>query len=199
MPESEPKGTLRLLTERAGTVAEISQLLSDLEAAYLTLYVFERTWSYPSIRQQMMFLKEPFFPNVFLPGLGGGVLTPDTVLPENRLMITRVRIESPGFWEVFASLNPLQQIREYLNDRHRRRQDKEFREAAEHQKLLLENELIQRQVWEKENAVLGERIRLLREVGVPENDIRQLVWAQVGMPLVRLGRHQDSRLIDGAE
>jgi hypothetical protein len=97
-----------------------------------------------------------------------------------------------------GSLNPLQQIREYLNDRHKRRQDKEFREAAESEKLRLENELIQRQIWEKENAVLRDRILVLKEVGYSEQEIRQLIWAQVGKPLAVLGRHQDSGLIEGA-
>lgn len=121
------------------------------------------------------------------------------MLPEHRLVIKSVRIESPGFWEVLASLNPLLQIREYLNDRHRRRQDKEFREAAEREKLILENELIQRQVWEKENSVLSERIRLLKEMGFTDSEIRELVWAKVGQPLAQLGRHRDSKLIGGAE
>lgn len=57
-------------------------------------------------------------------------LSPEAVVPEHRLVVKRVRIESPGLWEFAASLNPLQQIREYLNDRHQRRQDREFREAC---------------------------------------------------------------------
>jgi hypothetical protein len=122
----------------------------------------------------------------------------DSVIPGQRLVVTRIQIESPGFWEVLGSLNPLQQIREYLNDRHKRRQDKEFREAAESEKLRLENELIQRQIWEKENAVLRDRILVLKEVGYSEQEIRQLIWAQVGKPLAVLGRHQDSGLIEGA-
>jgi hypothetical protein len=55
----------------------------------------------------------------------------EAVPPYARLVLEHVRIESPGFWEFVASLNPLQQIREYLNDRHRRRQDGEFRDASE--------------------------------------------------------------------
>jgi hypothetical protein len=145
------------------------------------------------------FLLETGFAYPTLGGMCIGALTPDTVLPEHRLFIRSVRIESPGFWEVVASLNPLQQLREYLNDRHKRRQDKEYREAAERDRLILENELIQRHVWEKENSVLGERIKLLKDMGLSDQEIRQLVWAQVGKPLAQLGRHQDSRLIGGAE
>jgi hypothetical protein len=140
------------------------------------------------------FFMETGLPYPILGGPGVHGLTPDTILPEDRLVVTRVRIESPGFWEVVASLNPLQQIREYLNDRHKRRQDKEFREAAEREKLLLENELIQRQIWERENPVLAERIKLLREIGFSDDEIRQLVWAKVGVPLAQLGRHQDTGL-----
>lgn len=79
----------------------------------------------------MMFelFMETGFPYPILGGSCTGALTADTVLPEHRLVIKSIRIESPGFWEVFASLNPLQQIREYLNDRHKRKQDREFREA----------------------------------------------------------------------
>jgi hypothetical protein len=198
MPDAETSGTLRILTERAGTIAEISRFLADLEKAYLALYDFERAWSFKSWRSNIMYLKSGF-PYPILGGQGLAALTPETVLPEDRLIVTSVRIESPGFWEVVASLNPLQQIREYLNDRHKRRQDKDFRDAAERDRLLLENELIQRQVWEKENSILGERIKLLRDLGLSDQEIRQLVWAQVGEPLAQLGRHQDSRLIGGAE
>jgi len=43
------------------------------------------------------------------------------VLPSERLFFSKVNIQSPGFWEVMGSLNPLQQIREYLKDRHERK------------------------------------------------------------------------------
>jgi len=143
MAESKATGTLRLFTDRAGTVAEISQFLVDLETAYLALYDLDSAWASKLARRDRRFFMEPGFTSLILGGLGIGALTPDTVLPEDRLFVKSVRIESPGFWEVAASFNPLQQIREYLNDRHKRRQDKEFREGAEREKLLLENELVQ--------------------------------------------------------
>ena len=74
-------------------------------------------------------------------------------LPDYRLEIRRIQINSPGFWEFLGALNPLQQIREYLNDRHRRRQDHKYREQAERERLMLENEMIRRQIWEKENTI----------------------------------------------
>ena len=44
-----------------------------------------------------------------------------------------------------------------------------------------------------------ERIAILRDVGYDDNDIRRIVWMNVGNSLSRLGRHQDSNLIGGAE
>jgi hypothetical protein len=197
-------GVLRILTERGGTVAEITQFLGDLESAYLALYDMDRAWSPERTRRHMAFMalplfNQPGFPNNVLSEPRSGALTADTVLPEDRLVVRSVRIESPGFWEVIASFNPLLQIREYLNDRHKRRQDREFREAAERDRLLLENELIQRQVWEKDNSILRERIEFLKKLGLADHDIRQLIWAQLGKPLSDLGKHQDSGLIGGAE
>jgi hypothetical protein len=192
-------GTLRLLTQRGGTVAELSQFLVDLEAAYLCLYQLDmpltRTW--PTQRDRLGRMLIQMRPLGSVSRWPLDALTPEAVLPEHRLVVTRVHIESPGFWEFLGSLNPLQQIREYLNDRHRRRQDRDFRELAERDRLVLENEIIQRQVWEHENSVLRERISIMKELGYSDEEIRQLVWASIGKPLVQLGTHQDSRLIEG--
>lgn len=46
------------------------------------------------------------------------------ISPEEVLIISKVNFNSPGFWEVVGSLNPLTQLREYLNDRHNRKKDK---------------------------------------------------------------------------
>lgn len=126
-------------------------------------------------------------------------MSAETIPPQARLVLEHIRIESPGFWEFVASLNPLQQIREYLNDRHRRRQDRDFREAAERERLALENELIRRQIAEKDNSILRERIAILREIGYTDEEIDRLIWSSIGGPMARLGRHQDKRLIGGAE
>lgn len=199
MAENETLGTLTITTGRAGTIAEVSGFLNDLEGAYLQLYRFQYMLAeWPVIRRRRklgLFWEMDFSYPLF----GEDTLSPQTILPAHRLVIKRVRIESPGFWEFLASLNPLQQIREYLNDRHKRRQDKEFREAAEQDKLILENELIQRKVWEQENSIFRERVLLMRELGFSDVEIRQFVWATIGRPLTQLGRHQDSRLIDRAE
>ncbi len=132
------------MAERGGTIAEISQFLSDLENAYLAIYAFYSPWLqrhlWLSVPRELLLELGPPFSAV---GQRDYVsLAADALPPSARLTLERVRIESPGFWEFLASLNPLQQIREYLNDRHHRRQDREFREASEKQRLELENELI---------------------------------------------------------
>lgn len=199
MPE-EP-GRLTIVAERGGTIAEISQFLSDLEGAYLAVYAFEQLW--PPRRFMRRFPPEMWlefgFPLYHLGPAGFAPLRADSLPPAARLTLERVRIESPGFWEFLGSLNPLQQIREYLNDRHRRRQDRDFREASEKERLQLENELIRRQIAERENAILRERIAILRDIGYTDEEIDRLIWVSVGGPLSRLGRHQDMRLIGGAE
>src|SRR5690606_29760866 len=95
-----------------------------------------------------------------VPDIRRGLPTPVEIPPQDRLVLNRVRIESPGFWEFLGSLNPLLHIREYLNDRHRRRQDQEYREASEKKRLELENELLQAQIEREFNTVLKERIEI---------------------------------------
>lgn len=99
----------------------------------------------------------------------------DHVLPEYRLELRRVSIQSPGFWEFVGALNPLQQLREYLKDRHERRKDREYRERAEKDKLRLDNELLQRQILEKENSLLHEQIAIMRELGFSDAELRQFI------------------------
>lgn len=82
--------------------------------------------------------------------------SPQNMAPDDRLELRRISIESPGFWEFFGALNPLQQIREYLKDRHERRKDVDYRDAAG---LLLESELLQRQITEKENGILRDQLQ----------------------------------------
>jgi hypothetical protein len=195
----EEIGRLRITAYRGGSIAEISQFLSDLENAYLALYAVERPWnmrplwhSFPA--HALLESGFPFHPSGH-PDYR--VLGMDAVPPNSRLTLERVRIESLGFWEFRGLLNLLEQIRRYLNDRHERRKDREYRESSERERLELENQLIQQQLDEGGIQRTRRQVELLREMGYSAEEIRELIWQHIGLDLTRLARHQDTGLIGG--
>jgi hypothetical protein len=172
-----------------------------MESAYNSLYLFDMSvarWS-SARRHSHRFMPDEFF---FM-GLAanGGFQFPDwssdEITPDYRLELKEVSIQSPGFWEFVGGLNPLQQIREFLKDRHERRKDREYRESAEKERLRLDNELLQRQIHDKETGTLRDQVLLLQELGFGEDVLREIVWARIGPPLAKLGQHQDKGLIEG--
>ena len=201
MPQENETHSLRLFASRGGSVAEITSFLQDLESSYNKLYLFYTAMDYfdpdnPPFRRWSIFWYEfglPVFP------FSVSEMPSESILPEDRLIIRQIQVASSGFWEFVGSLNPLQQIREYLNDRHKRRQDREYREKSEAEKLTLENELIEKQILEKENSVLRERIAIMKDLGLSNKEIRRLIWGNAGKPLTALAKHQDTGLIENAE
>lgn len=100
------------------------------------------------------------------------------VLPADSLVISKVNIQSPGFWEFLGSANPLTFIREFVKDlSYRNRQEKELGELK----------------------ILQEKIATLKQLGYSDIEIRQLTTAMVTEPLKKIGNHKDSGLIDGLE
>jgi hypothetical protein len=69
--------------------------------------------------------------------------------PADPLVVSRVVFESPGFWEFLGNLNPLEVLRNYLNDRHEREKDREYRSAAERERLAIANALGRLEVYER--------------------------------------------------
>jgi hypothetical protein len=114
------------------------------------------------------------------------------ILPSDRLVISKVNIQSPGFWEFLGGLNPLQQIREYIKDRYERKKDKDYRSRQE-------EELGELSIEEKRNNIINQRIDMLKKVGYSDIEIRQLVTAMVITPLKQLDKHQDNGQIEGPE
>lgn len=114
------------------------------------------------------------------------------VPPSERLVLSKVNIQSPGFWEFFGSLNPLSQLREYLKDRHERCKDRNWREAQDKRKGDLD-------ILEKENSILNARIQTLKELGYSEIEIRQMLTKLVLQPLHTLDKYQDNGQIEGTE
>lgn len=114
------------------------------------------------------------------------------VLPTDRLYISKVNIQSLGFWEVLGNLNPLQQIREYIKDRHERKKDNMYRNRQE-------EEIGELEIDQKRNKIINERVTILRKLGYNDLEIRQLVNIMITEPLDKLGRHQDNGQIEGQD
>lgn len=100
------------------------------------------------------------------------------VLPQDRLVITKINIQSPGFWEFLGSANPLQFIRDFIKDiTFRNRQEKELGDLK----------------------ILQEKIEILKDLDYDEAQIRQLVFTMITEPLNKISRHKDNGQIDGID
>jgi hypothetical protein len=179
---------LRIYGRSGFFVGEIRHYLAQVEDAYNSLYTLEvfvgaversaQNWLVPYGFGAFWGL--PLFPQGRTRFLVSWPPTPQTVAPvvppRDRLLLKAVNLESPGFWDFMGTLNPLEVIRQYLNDRHERRKDREYREAAEARRLELENRLL-------ENRVIQERIEIARHLGATEQDLTPLLNEFVYRPL----------------
>lgn len=108
------------------------------------------------------------------------------------LELKSANFNSPGFWEFFGKLNPLEQIRLYLNDRHERKKDNEYRKRQE-------EEAADWEIEDKKTEVLRNKVQLAREMGASDEDIRQLFRSLVEPSLQRLLDVQDKGVIATAD
>ncbi len=183
---------------RSGTVREFAVFLTDLNEAYSACYHYSQTTKI--LRRRSRLGPFPFWEPGYgqLHDISNDRRSPESIQPGAVLELSQVEIHSPGFFEFLGMLNPLLQIREYLNDRHERRKDRDYREIADREKMSLENELLQRQIRKEELDILGHELGIMRDMGFDEDYLRQYVWQRIGQPLARLARHQDSGLIGRA-
>jgi hypothetical protein len=197
MDEQSKSEYLTIEALRSGTVSEFATFLTDLNVAYAACYQFSHA---SKLRRKMRRGPYPFWElGLGIPSeLQTGRANPDEIQPGAILELTQVEIHSPGFFEFLGMLNPLNTIREYLNDRHERRKDKLYREPLEREKLTLENELLMRQIRKEELDILASELGMMRDLGFDEEYLRQYVWQSIGQPLARLARHQDTKLIGRA-
>ncbi|MBL0316697.1 MAG: hypothetical protein IPP69_13260 [Flavobacteriales bacterium] len=89
--------------------------------------------------------------------------------------------------EFLGSLNPLEQVREYLKDRHERKKDNEYKSEIEKKKGYIE---IQQQI----NKVVLERIEILKGLGYNEKEIREN-YDKLVRPIEKLNELENGQLI----
>jgi hypothetical protein len=107
--------------------------------------------------------------------------------------------ESPGFWDVVGTLNPLETLRLYLNDRHQRRKDKDFRNEQERRKFDQEERAREAQLEWMEDSAIIRRIEEAKRLGAKDRDIAPLLNELLRRPLRSIARHQDRGLVQHAE
>jgi hypothetical protein len=202
---SEQSGVLRVHGQAEAEVELVIAYLVDLQHAYDSLVVLGDTLDrlgqdlrglQPSYYRLAMVGVWPFGPRRRLAYGSMWELTHEQIaslVPQSeQLILSSVQLTSPGFWQFNGLGEALETIRKYLNDRHDRRKDKEYRESAERRRLEAENVI-------KESEAMSARIRNLRELGATDKDLEPLLKQFVYKPLTALGRHQDNGVIEDAD
>ena len=203
---------LRIHGRGALEVGDVSRFLLDLENAYNAIYAFDEYVRY----ERPHYYERPYAVIRGAEPLISWLTGRRRVLPKanrvvslaevtnmvdqgrsfvpqtNRIKLKGVILHSPGAWDFLGTLNPLEVIRKYLNDKHERQKDRDYRSPFERRKLELENLSL-------ETKVIRERIELAREAGIPENQITYIVSELLEAPLRQLGTHEEKGVIGWAE
>ncbi|QBR70783.1 hypothetical protein CU048_05250 [Beijerinckiaceae bacterium] len=180
----------------------VTAYLTDLKYAYDSILFFEATIDVMRrITHDFPFPRYPFVSDFLLSRRIGGrtrywLPAPDEIVSsvprKEQLIFSAVSLNSPGVWEFLGTLNALEVLRNYLNDRHERRKDRAYRESAEQRRLALENLSL-------ENRVISERVRLAKDMGATDRDLAPLLNELIYKPLVALDRYQDKGVIEDTE
>lgn len=102
------------------------------------------------------------------------------------IILQRVQLSSPGFWEFLGALNPLDQIRRYLNDRHQRKLDM-LNQPTQEQTARLVNDNLELQNEALALANLREVLDLGREINLPSAELTSMYREYVSTNLRTLG------------
>lgn len=189
---------LRILANGTGSVPAVTAFLSSLNDLYVGLSVLEdvvekaRRTSPQGLSPEERLLRAIFGERQTESNFDFKKAVAESLAEVHPLELGAVSFSSPGFWEFFGSLNPLQQIREFYKDHHERRKDRAYRNRQEEEEKRLKIEELQ-------IRNLREKIAVLRDVGVSEEDIQTGVRELIGYPLKGLRESQKLGLIEDAE
>lgn len=184
------KVEVRLLSENLGTARNVGNFLVWLGNVYEYLCELDELvyCSSPSILQVVKLASR-------IADEGRPQLSPNVGMffhDQSTLVLTGCSFSSPGFWEAIAKLSPIETLRVYLQDRHERERDKTWHWDKEKQREQVE-------ILSKKMKVARDLVKLARDVGMKEEEIRQLVIDVLVRPLERLDVFIENRLLTGIE
>jgi hypothetical protein len=191
-------GYLRIEGTGGVRASEIQDLLQALEVAYQAVSRVEVA----AENILGMFEWAERYGPPFRYWLPAGVSQPSLsdAYPSDPLVVARVELSSPGFWELLGSLSPLEVLRKYLNDRHEHRKDNDYRSPAERRRLDLENERLAIENTMSAIKVVDRLYEMERRHG-PElyasQAWRRTMRAELREPLEQLTDFDRRGLIDG--
>jgi hypothetical protein len=177
-------------------VEDTFQYLSALEEAYNGTYLFFKIVEEAEEISNFYGRQRPPIPIKNLLGLNWLPSDAEKVrsfVPKSdRLRLIGVELHSPGFWDFLGKLNPLEVLRLYLNDRHERQKDREYRNREEERELRIKND-------ELEFELLKKKYEYLKDIGMPEQNITLLKEQFLSNPSRQLDRFQDMKIIVTAD
>lgn len=121
----------------------------------------------------------------------------DLISVEERLVISSTNFNSPRFWDIIGSLNPLSQIRDYIQERDLRKREQEFlildkeTKNLENEKIKLQNDILKLDITQK-------MINQLREIGFSNDEMLPII-KEYYSNLELLNPHIDSGRITSME
>lgn len=186
------QGRFRIRSEGRHPVSDVLELLGAFNSAYNGLSLFEgilEAYADEAVAGNSRHSRNRWL-RFMLKLTDQGIRI--TLSLDDRLILARAELSSPGFWEFMGSLMPLEVLRHYLIDRHERWKDRKYRNREEERQLVLENEL-------QELRVLREKIAICRELGMTDRELSGLRSRLLDEPFRRID-HVDARgmiLLDG--
>jgi hypothetical protein len=174
---SEKNAILKIESTGNVPLHVVGRFLSTLEHTYNYIYVGHMLLSDSTQRarwREALFSKRPIRFALWVPR-------------QDRLILKSVELHSPGSWEFLGKLNPLETIRQYLQDRHERRKDRQYKEPAEKRSMALDNLL-------RENQVLSGQIDNARKLGATDEDLKPMLERFIRKPLLELDKVENARI-----
>lgn len=175
-PELESQGRIRFEMNDGSTIEEFSAVLLEFNEAYTAIRFFLRrlAGNDQSLNDLLNFPPPNPLPTLAQPVMGAA------------------SFNSPGFWEAIASWNPLKVMCDYLEQRHERKKDNNYRNA-------IEQELGELEIVAKRNEVLAQQVETLKRSGFSDQEIKELMSKYIANSLENLGKRVDSGQITRIE